>query len=316
MRKPIFSFANQLKAAYAQLGAWSEQSAARRVTIRECETVCLALGPYRNLTTLTAATLFLHPHCQVLNHAGARIYGNSQVDFLSAWSPKRFERFVQLAITLSNGGERGDLGGSITHSHAFDAHYAMKERFTKTGLGLTKESIHCLFWKESLHTSNLLREKEIDLATILQAENRLRFLLPIRNPMDCAISNIKSGTAQIFRGYHPGYTVYDTVAAILDEIHWFAGYQARFPNRFFHYLEHSISREMLVDLADFLKLSPTECWLADALSVMVPQSAYEHDSRLHAFYAELIEEKFGHYPTLRTALLAFTEDKNPVEVPI
>ncbi|MHB8529324.1 MAG: hypothetical protein ACYC8V_07420, partial [Caulobacteraceae bacterium] len=31
------------------------------------------LGPYRNLTTLTASVLALHPQCQVLNHASDRI---------------------------------------------------------------------------------------------------------------------------------------------------------------------------------------------------------------------------------------------------
>ncbi|MEM7479491.1 MAG: hypothetical protein AAF483_31280, partial [Planctomycetota bacterium] len=66
--------------------------------IGECQSVCLALGPYRNLTTLTAATLFLHPNCQVLNHAGSRIYGNTEVDFLADYSRERFDRFIQFAI--------------------------------------------------------------------------------------------------------------------------------------------------------------------------------------------------------------------------
>src|SRR5689334_13648080 len=72
------------------------------IDISECKSVCLALGPYRNLTTLTAATLFLHPNCQVLNHGGMRIFGNLQVDFLSNnYSEERFNRFVQYAIRIS-----------------------------------------------------------------------------------------------------------------------------------------------------------------------------------------------------------------------
>ena len=89
--------------------------ASRSLDIRDCETVCLALGPYRNLTTLTAATLFLHPNCQVLNHAGNRIYGNEEVDFLSNYSKERFDRFIQFATQISIQGARGDVGGSITH---------------------------------------------------------------------------------------------------------------------------------------------------------------------------------------------------------
>ena len=42
--------------------------------------VCL-LGPYRNLSTLTASIAALHPNCQVLNHAGEKILNNDSLDF-------------------------------------------------------------------------------------------------------------------------------------------------------------------------------------------------------------------------------------------
>ena len=54
----------------------------RYLDIQDIESVCLTLGPYRNLTTLTASVLYLHPNCQVLNHAGNRIYGKRKIDFL------------------------------------------------------------------------------------------------------------------------------------------------------------------------------------------------------------------------------------------
>lgn len=61
----------------------------RSIDISACKSVCLAIGPTGNLTTLTAATLFLHPDCQVLNHGGTRIFGNKQIDFLSDYSEGR-----------------------------------------------------------------------------------------------------------------------------------------------------------------------------------------------------------------------------------
>lgn len=56
-------------------------------------TVCSILGPYRNLTTLTASCLMLHPNIQVLNHYHQL---NSQVDnFLLNYSDENFERFIK-----------------------------------------------------------------------------------------------------------------------------------------------------------------------------------------------------------------------------
>lgn len=276
------------------------------VDIQSCESVCLALGPYRNLTTLTAATLFLHPNCQVLNHASSRIYGKRQIDFLSNYSDERFNRFIQFAIEISSKGQKGDLGGSITYSHAFYSKYKMMEVYQKNNLGLLKNQIKCLFWKESLRTSNLIREKQIDLGNIFDKDDRLRFLLPIRNPLDCAISNLRTGHANIFRGLNKDSSIFEVLQAIIDEIHWFATYKKHFPSRFFYYFEYEISPEMLIDLATFLNLDPNETWLLNAQSVMKPNSSYEHDSKLLVFYQETVKDKFSCFPSLSEKLLRFT----------
>jgi len=158
----------------------------RFLDIQDIDSVCLALGPYRNLTTLTASMLFLHPKCQVLNHAAERIYGNNKIDFLRDYSRSKLDRFIRFAVTISGKGRRGNSGGSITFSHAFDSRYEMGEIYRKTGMGKVKKEIRCLFWKESLRTSNLIREKQVDLPGIFSRDERLRFLMPIRNPLDCA----------------------------------------------------------------------------------------------------------------------------------
>ena len=306
IKKTILSFANRIKSINFHLTKHADLTASQSLDIRDCQSVCLALGPYRNLTTLTAATLFLHPNCQVLNHAGCRIYGNRKVDFLSDFSKERFDCFIQFAIQISSGGSRGSIGGSITHSHAFDSKHKIQETFSNMSLDLTKKQIKCLFWKESLRTSNRIREKNIDLVDILTKEERLRFLMPIRNPLDCAKSNLKTGHVSRFRGLNKGSSDFEVLQAILDEIYWFASYKKKFPSRFFYYFEHSISQEMLVNLATFLKLDPNEVWLSNALSVMVTKSNYEHDDKLLAFYRETVNEKFSRFPALSEELLAFT----------
>jgi len=278
----------------------------RSIDISECKTVCLALGPRGNLTTLTAATLFLHPECQVLNHAGTRIFGNNQIDFLSDYSEQRFRRFMQFAVQISNKGFRGDRGGSITLSHAFDSKYVTKNVYQKTGEGLVKEHIRCLFWKESQRTSNLIREKHVDLGNIFKQNDMLRFLQPIRNPMDCAISNLKTGHVTMFKGLSRNSTVMEVTKTILDEIYWLGELIEAYPGRFHYYFEHEISRKMLIDLAAYLQLDPHETWLTDALAIMKTKPSYEHDRELSTFYRNYIAEKFSKFPALSDGLLRFS----------
>ena len=306
IRKRIRSYTKRIKRNNYKLIDHFDRITARTLDIKNCKSVCLALGPYRNLTTLTAATLFLHPNCQVLNHAGDRIFGNKHVDFLSNYSKERLNHFIQFAIKISGKGLRGHVGGSITYSHAFDSKHEMKNEFTKTGLELKKNKIKCLFWKESLLTSNLIREKNVDIGGIFEKDDRLRFIMPIRNPLDCAISNLKTGQVDQFRALNKDSSVFEVIQEILDEIHWFASQKKNFPNRFFYYFEHSISREMLANLATFLKLYPNEVWLSKAMTVMIGKSNYEHDNALLSFYRETINDKFSHFPVLSEKLLKFT----------
>jgi len=277
----------------------------RSIDIESCRTVCLALGPYRNLTTLTAATLFLHPNCQVLNHAGNRIYGREEVDFLSGYTDERFERFVQFAIQISTKGQRGDFGGSIVHSHAFDAEHRMRTLHQETGAELLKREIHCLFWKESLITANLIRDKKLDLGAVFARNRRLRFLMPIRNPLDSAVSNLKTGHVNLFKGLSKQSPVADVVKAILGEFAWFARLEQKHPGRFFRYFEHEISREMLLRMAEFLQLAPDEGWLSKALVAMETKPSYPHDEALKNFYREQVDANFGEFEPWRAGLLRF-----------
>src|SRR5688572_6710957 len=149
------------------------------VDISQLQTVALTLGPYRNLTTLTASILFLHPECQVLNHGGPQILASEELDFFCNYSDERFARFVRFAVLASQGGDRGGPGGSITLSHAFDGGYEVKKMFEERfGSIRVKPVIKTLMWKESLILANHLRKHGIDVSRILEVNDRLRFLVP------------------------------------------------------------------------------------------------------------------------------------------
>jgi len=280
----------------------------KSIDIAGCQTVCLALGPYRNLTTLTAAVLFLHPDCQVLNHAGPRIFGNREVDFLSAFSKERLDRFIQFGIIISTEGRRGAYGGSITLSHAFDQKHEIKSIHEKSGLGLLKKNIKSLFWKESLKTSTLIRSRNIDLGSIFDKDERLRFLMPIRNPFDCASSNLNTGLVNLFAGLNKQSSLIEVLRAVLNEIYWFAGLQRRYPGRFFTYFENEISSDMLVNLAAFLKLDPSESWVTSAMSAMqLGRSDYKYGHDVIDWYQKYVEDNFTEFPGLSAGLLHFSE---------
>ena len=175
--------------------------ASKAIGTENVRTVCLALGPYRNLTTLTASILFLHPNCQVLNHAGERIFGDSRLDFLRQYSDAIFEGFLRYAICISQGGKRGAYGGSITLSHAFDEEHEMQQLFQAAGGKLLKEDVRSLFWKESLLISSYIRENAVDLSDLFSRNDKLRFLQPVRSPIDCAACESENRARCLFR--HP-----------------------------------------------------------------------------------------------------------------
>jgi hypothetical protein len=249
--------------------------------------------------------LFLHPQCQVLNHAGAQVFCTDS-DFLEETTRLRVDSFIRHATELSAGGARGDCGGSITLSHAFDGQHRMKELFKQSRLSLVKQDIRTVFWKESHRTANLIRERGVDLSALFAADPRPRFLLPIRHPLDCAASNIKTGHVKFFKGLADPQSLPAVCDAVLDEILWAMQLAARFPERFFHFYEHEIDDDMLRKMEKFLELDHHDGWLALAREAMTSKSHYPHPPALLKHYRSAVSARFGDFPEAAAQLLAFT----------
>jgi hypothetical protein len=277
----------------------------RGVEIDSIRTVALVLGPYRNLTTLTASILFLHPHCQVLNHAGQRVFWDPRLDFFADYSEERFQHFLRYAVHISQGGERGNYGGSITLSHAFQDRERMQHVFDSSALPLIKDRIDCLFWKESQRVANHIREVRTDFDVLLSNDQRLRFLLPIRNPLDCAVSNSGKGYADLIPGVDRCSSVEKVLEAILDEFVWFRTLEKRFPGRFFHYYAYQADTETLAALANFLDLEVSDDWLERCMKVFDVKSKYEHSVDRISRYRQMVSDRFPADPEFADGLLTF-----------
>jgi hypothetical protein len=161
--------------------------------------------------------------------------------------------------------------------------------------------------------TNFLRSAQVDVPQLLQRNEALRFLLPIRNPIDCALSNLRTGHVAFFGppDLPSGERSIDAVlSAVLDEIVWFLGVRdasAR-PERFFLFFQHEIGRHVLEKMLDFLRLPPDEAYLAavtDAFRVAGGGYNRRKDQRLLGLYASLVSRKFDRYPAIRDALLEF-----------
>jgi len=276
----------------------------------QLESVCVLLGPYRNLTTLTCSVLSLHPECVVLNHAGFRTLRNPRLNFLAGYSHDKFREFVRYAGFSSRGGMRGTYGGDIRLSHAFDreAMQTAQERLRGAARGPTK----CLVWKDSHLVTNFLRSARVDVPGLLQRNDKIRFLLPVRNPIDCAISNLRTGHVAFFgpsHGLSAASPLEDVVSAVLDEIAWFVELRESSgrPDRFLLYFEYEMGRAVLERMLAFLRLPSDEAYLAAAAEAFQSSGERHKEAAVVGRYAEQVREKFQRHPETRAALLRFAE---------
>jgi hypothetical protein len=270
------------------------------------QTVALILGPYRNLTTLTAAVLSLHPGCQVLNHAGRRML-SKDLDFITRYSDARFVSFCAAALKCSTGGERGDYGGSIRLSHAFDRS-VLSERFDyRFGTAVMKDHPTCLVWKDSQFVTDRIRAKGGRIESLLAAAPKLRFLMPVRNPLDCALSNVRTGHA----GRIPGANSEDpsdVLDKILESIAWFGAVAAGNPGRAYMFFQDDDPNTVCDGFAQLLNLSDDRQWRADVgASFDVRGEFYQYDRTLLDSFERSLERYFSSSSSTAKRLRTITD---------
>ena len=305
MENIFYHLKNRIKPIIYFLLDWINLKKSKKNDIKNIKTVCLILGPYRNLTTYFSSILFLHPDCQVLNHAGRRIYRNKNIDFFSNYSTKIFENFLRFSLEICKKGERGTYGGSILFSHAFESKM-LKNIYENKKKGLEfKRLSKALIWKESLLNTNIIRSEGFELENLLKKEKRLKFILPIRNPLDCTFSNIKTGHAKLFKGIDDYFTPSHVLEKVIDEIYWFVQKKEEFPDRFYYFFDYEISENILIEVIKFLDISIDEEWVSNAQKVVLNKSNYHFDFELISFYNYLITKKFDKYPALIEKLKYF-----------
>ncbi|MBP7001354.1 hypothetical protein [Amaricoccus sp.] len=278
----------------------SELDRARRV-----EVVVLPLGPYRNLTTMTAALYALHPNGLVLNHAAQRVLG-SPVDPFADLGDERWLRFKAAAFRLAQHGRGGNFGGNVLLSHAFANSELAKAYAARFGEAIVKPDTKALFWKDSTRLQNRIMEREGLIDELLERQPGARFLFPVRNPMDCARSNMRTGHWRYLVAEGAGFDA--VLRKILELLQWFRRQERARPDRFLSFTETEIDAGFPERIAAFSNLPAPASWAVDdapkAIEV-VQRSA--HAPEVVARYAELVADLFGDDPEMRRRLEQFAQ---------
>ncbi len=244
------------------------------------------------------------PGAQPRRYAGI----SQQHDQLSRRLQRRTVRgvypFCRRRVGASAGGERGQHGGSITRSHAFGPRFRTAEIYRQRyGEQLVKDEIHSVFWKESYRTTRFIRENQVDLPALLTRNEKLRFLMPIRYPLDCARSSLKSGHAIAFVDEDEPQPMRPLVAAILDQIVWFFQWQDRFPDRFFWFSENGFEQSTVEALAAFLSVDAEPRWCDSALDAFEVERRYEYRPAMIEYYHQTVQDKLGDRPQIAERLM-------------
>ncbi|MCW5878693.1 MAG: hypothetical protein KIS80_07495, partial [Anaerolineales bacterium] len=198
----------------------------------------------------------------------------------------------------------GGYGGSILLAHAFAERPQMRRLYTaRYGFRLLKQNVKCLAWKESERINRVIREKSVDLGKLVKKNKTLRFLHPIRNPLDCSVSIVRTGMMPKFYPQLKENDLPSLVELILGEIRDFLDLAQRHPDHFFFYFQDDLKESVLNELAKFLGLSDDQRWVKDSMKMYQLRRPYKHEPTLKEHYRRKVDLLFKDYPDVKDHLL-------------
>ena len=257
--------------------------------------VGLMLCPNRNLTTLTAAVLSLHPHVQVLNHGFERLAAAGLLRFLRSGSDNDLEAFLRGAIGFSGYGRHSDYGGSILLSHAYKRP-ALRAAYARHYANApVKPDIRCLVWKDGARLLEYLRANDIAAVDLAERLPRLRFLSPQRGP----VAHLRSlqryygpQPPDYVRPSLPDLTVESVAKYILAAHEAFLEWRQRRPAQFFAYTEAELGAEGAAALAGFLGISADETWRQLAATFFIDDGPRIDEAPEQAVFVALLNDLY------------------------
>lgn len=215
---------------------------------------------------------------------------------------------MQTAVRLSQGGTRGGYGGDVRLSHVFDSNSLKQIYFENFGDRVLAENknITTLLWKDSMRITNYMLKSGINPGEIANKVPGIKFLVPIRNPIDCAVSNIKTGHD---RHLIPQNDINEetVIYRILDLLRWFDDQSRIAPDSFFFFTEREMNNETAKKMCQFIGIEYRNYWGNSILDNLNIRSGYSHNRMVKASYKEMIKNIFSVKNPIREKLLELEE---------
>lgn len=249
------------------------------------KSICLFLGPFRNLSTLVGSYLSLHPNCQVLNHGWGEL--PKENNFLVNYNDGNIEYFIDFVMRNSN---TTDKIGSMTTSHAYKSNNNFIKEYKKQfNESLIKENIMSYVWKEGGRISRELRKNGL-IEKIISDNKDIKFIRPVRNPLRCAISNIERKHGKHFVLKEEEVSIADFITELMDEYEWIYKLQKKYPENFFFLHENDIHNG-LEKVQGFLNIGYSNEWLESCKKIGVDKKPINNEI-VKNIYTNIINEKF------------------------
>jgi hypothetical protein len=264
--------------------------------------VGLFLCPNRNLTTLTAAMLSLHPHVQVLNHGFERLQAAGLLRFLHSGRGDDLENFLRGAIGMSEYGRRGDYGGSILLSHAYDRpaiRSAYAQRYADAAL---KAEIRCVIWKDGARLREYLKANNLDPVALAERHPRLRFISPLRQPVAHLRSLQRYYATELpvyIRSSLPDLSPQSVARYILSAHADFLNWSERLPTQFFSFSEADLGSSGALRLLAFLSTAGDQAWERFAARYFINDGPSAERGAESTIFESLLLSEFSNHERIR-----------------
>jgi hypothetical protein len=282
------------------------QMRATRSAASQLKTVGILVGPPRNFATLTATISGLHPECCAFDQAGERFFSPRR-DFLTHYSDKRLRAFCAGALKESCIGPRTRVAH---HFDRFNLQSLDHDRLTKSA---ATDPPTCLVWKDPLLATTRIRSSDSSIIELLDSAPKLRFILPIRNPLDCAISNLRNSHMEGAEDIAEDRT--RTLARILEMISWVAALEVRHPDRFLTLFQDDTPEKVAGGLLRLLSLRDDPQW-RDSVGVAfkIHGNPYTHGPEMYDAFESGVESYFRCLPGVASRLKALVGEYNPQNI--
>lgn len=214
------------------------------------------IGTNRNLTSFISAIMSLHPNCQVLNH-GIKVF--RQNNFIE--DPDKLETFLASARKVSSS-KRSLVsvdGGSILESAAMKNYPKVQNAYkARYGDAYSKDDVNNVLWKDGKAFTEYLMGLE-SLEFEANEVFHVNLLLPIRNPLDCTMSQYRKNKLSYVK----------TLDQILDRFKFCLKLHDQHPDKVFILREIDFTVRRFRALAQFMGLPDDEKWESDIADCLV-----------------------------------------------